>query len=519
MNKKILAALTAAAMAAASFGVMPVMAENEITVSVDGKQVEFDQAPIIDNDRTLVPMRKIFEALGATVDWNGETRTVTSVKGDTTISLTIDSADMYVGDKKVTLDVPAKIVNDRTLVPVRAISEAMSCKVDWDGEKRAVIITSAEEPAATPAARPDMDDNIHEGPKTGTGAAGEDQREVPKDNYGEAMQPKAGVNTYVPSLVVGEIDPATGEVSAAAEEKSTTNFVPVNGGKKYFAALYHPNAEQYSGICTKYAFFDKDKKYISGAEGDMSKLVSAPANAAFIRYTIELPIRSRNKLYVCFMETDKAPTTFEKSEVITKKAKTADFADKSIYLIGDTIANNNDAWLTYMDEDLNAKSFKIKAEDGLKYTGSTGVALGADSYQSGLAKDDFDVVIVAAGTYDWMQNVKMADFEKAVPNVISKLQSKYKNAKIYLMTIPTGKNAASFEGGIKNESGSTNADYSAAIKKAAEKAGVGVIDVASLWGTSDVEKYMRATTGDLFLFANEEGSRLMSDEIFKTLTK
>ena len=92
------------------------------------------------NDRTMGPLRAIFEALGATVDWEEATQTVTSTKGDLTIKLTIGSNKLYRGDEEVTLDVPAQVVNDRTLVPVRAISESFGCQVDWDEATQTVTI-------------------------------------------------------------------------------------------------------------------------------------------------------------------------------------------------------------------------------------------------------------------------------------------------------------------------------------------------------------------------------------------
>ena len=116
--------------------------EKDIKVKLDGNILSFDVPPQIINDRTMVPLRAIFEALGASVEWNQETKTVTSTKGDTTIKLTIDSNTMYVNDNAVTLDSPACVVNDRTLVPVRAISEAYKTKVDWNGDTRTVTISS-----------------------------------------------------------------------------------------------------------------------------------------------------------------------------------------------------------------------------------------------------------------------------------------------------------------------------------------------------------------------------------------
>lgn len=114
---------------------------NEITVELNGEKIHFaDQKPIIDNGRTLVPLRAIFEALGAEVDWDGNTQTVTASRGNIQISLQINSEEMKVNDDTRVLDVPAKLVNGRTMVPVRAISEAFGCNVGWDGATRTVSI-------------------------------------------------------------------------------------------------------------------------------------------------------------------------------------------------------------------------------------------------------------------------------------------------------------------------------------------------------------------------------------------
>lgn len=111
-----------------------------ITVQIDGNYVDFDQSPVIIDGRTLVPLRAIFEALGATVEWNGDTKTVTSKKGSTSISLSIDSNTMYKNGKAVTLDVPSQLINDSTLVPVRAIAEAFNCSVNWNNDTKTVTI-------------------------------------------------------------------------------------------------------------------------------------------------------------------------------------------------------------------------------------------------------------------------------------------------------------------------------------------------------------------------------------------
>ena len=106
----------------------------------NGTTYELDvPAQIVDN-RTLVPLRAIFEALGATVEWDEATRTVTSTKGGTTVKLTIGDNKIYVNGVTRELDVPAQIINSRTMVPTRAIAEAYGCAVEWDESARVVTV-------------------------------------------------------------------------------------------------------------------------------------------------------------------------------------------------------------------------------------------------------------------------------------------------------------------------------------------------------------------------------------------
>lgn len=116
--------------------------QDVITVNVNGNKLDFDVPPQIINDRTMVPLRKIFEALGAEVTWDDKTNTSTGKKGTTTVILTVDSTSATVNGELKTLDVPATLVDGRTLVPARFISESLGCQVDWDAESRTVVITS-----------------------------------------------------------------------------------------------------------------------------------------------------------------------------------------------------------------------------------------------------------------------------------------------------------------------------------------------------------------------------------------
>jgi len=118
--------------------------ENFITVTLNGRKVIFDQQPIIVNDRTLVPLRAIFEELGAIVNWDNDSQAVTAIKGDTTILMSIGKAEMYKNGELITLDVVPQLMGGRTLVPVRAVAEGFECDVEWKGETRTVDIRTVK---------------------------------------------------------------------------------------------------------------------------------------------------------------------------------------------------------------------------------------------------------------------------------------------------------------------------------------------------------------------------------------
>lgn len=133
---------------------MPVQAADNIVESpnvkiiIDGVIGDYTDTPLIVNDRTMLPLREVLVNLGVQNDdehiiWNGEERSVTVIKDDTTIKLTIDSNTAYVNDEQITLDVTPMIYanNNRTYIPARFISESLGKKVLWDGSTTAVLIT------------------------------------------------------------------------------------------------------------------------------------------------------------------------------------------------------------------------------------------------------------------------------------------------------------------------------------------------------------------------------------------
>ena len=95
----------------------------------------------LENDRTLVPMRIIFEALGAQVEWDGDTQTVTATKEGKAMRLQIDKNELYIGDEMIWLDAPPRLIEGRTLVPLRAVSECFGAAVEWDGGTQLITVT------------------------------------------------------------------------------------------------------------------------------------------------------------------------------------------------------------------------------------------------------------------------------------------------------------------------------------------------------------------------------------------
>ena len=110
--------------------------DNKVTTSA-----VIETAPYTVNDRTMVPLRAIFEALGAEVLWDDASKTVTAIKGDITIRMTIGAESFFRNDESVALDSPATIIDSRTLVPVRAIAESFGSTVGWIAESKTVTIT------------------------------------------------------------------------------------------------------------------------------------------------------------------------------------------------------------------------------------------------------------------------------------------------------------------------------------------------------------------------------------------
>lgn len=144
MLKKILTFSAVGALSALLLGGAVSAADTGISVYIDENELTFDTAPCLVNNRTMVPMRGIFEALGATVEWDEETRTVTSQKDDRTVILTVDDPHISVDGTVSDLDTAPTIRKNRTLVPIRAVAEAFGVSVDWLSDIKTVAIDSPD---------------------------------------------------------------------------------------------------------------------------------------------------------------------------------------------------------------------------------------------------------------------------------------------------------------------------------------------------------------------------------------
>jgi N-acetylmuramoyl-L-alanine amidase len=136
---------------------------SSVKILLDLEEIVSDVPPLIQNDRTLVPIRVVSENLGARVVWNPMERIVSIDKGDLSLSLKIDSSTIMKNGEAFQMDVAPTIYNDRTLVPLRFVSEYIGLKVAWDNGTRTVFLQSPPPP-------PPVEDPIVEEPSIPVGS-------------------------------------------------------------------------------------------------------------------------------------------------------------------------------------------------------------------------------------------------------------------------------------------------------------------------------------------------------------
>ena len=119
-----------------------VKTDDSIKVVVDGKESIFtDQAPIIKNDRTMIPLRGVLETMGIDIVWNAEEQSITAERGDSYALFKIGETTLKTAEGEINLDVAPEIINDRTMIPLRAVTESFGAEVTWDADTKTVTIT------------------------------------------------------------------------------------------------------------------------------------------------------------------------------------------------------------------------------------------------------------------------------------------------------------------------------------------------------------------------------------------
>jgi len=152
---RVLFAIVVMGVVTVSFG-FNASANANVRVLVEGQEIAFaDQGPVIVNGRTLVPLRDVFEAIGFTVTWERETQTALLNQGHVNVSIQIGapyfSVAVYNPDSLaghgviIPLEVPAQIIGDRTLLPLRAVLESVGYQLQWDDATRTVYVTERQD--------------------------------------------------------------------------------------------------------------------------------------------------------------------------------------------------------------------------------------------------------------------------------------------------------------------------------------------------------------------------------------
>lgn len=270
--KKIIASFAAASIMVSSICAFA----GDISVSLDGKEIQFDTYPEIVNDRTFVPIRAVAESFGAEVLWDEASKLITIRKGDVVNKLSIGNTTVYTNDVSSVIEAAPYIKDDRTMVPLRYIAEAFNMEVEWNGEERKISISSADNNTSPSEAlgssekidNSDIKLKYYPGfelvPDFGAYAGIEKEPQSTEEMYSYISVPEEKKKGYIElllSLGFVQVDEMLQEgIESYAYEKDNTDVVVMDFGNVYGVTLMEKR-EAYNGKIEYYSDYPSVPDY------------------------------------------------------------------------------------------------------------------------------------------------------------------------------------------------------------------------------------------------------------------
>lgn len=245
MKKKICSAVLVTALTVSGGLHTPsVSAATPIKITIDGVQLTTDQAPVMSANRTMVPLRGVFEALDAKVLWKQSTKTVTATKDGTTIVLPLGSRTATINGKSVVLDVPAKSIKGRTVVPLRFVSEALGEKVGWNSSTKTVSITTTSAKPTTPTTPTTPSTSISPVPYVNTKVVGQQGNGNDLEISFPASASTKGISQY--RILVVKANSNTFNINTA-QNVPAANYTAIPQGSSNYTITLMPQARDTDG--------------------------------------------------------------------------------------------------------------------------------------------------------------------------------------------------------------------------------------------------------------------------------
>lgn len=245
MKKKICSAVLVTALTVSGGLHTPsVSAATPIKITIDGVQLTTDQAPVMSANRTMVPLRGVFEALDAKVLWKQSTKTVTAMKDGTTIVLPLGSRTATINGKSITLDVPAKSIKGRTVVPLRFVSEALGEKVGWNSSTKTVSITTTNSKPTTPTTPTTPSTSISPVPYVNTKVVGQQGNGNDLEISFPASASTKGISQY--RILVVKANSNTFNINTA-QNVPAANYTAIPQGSSNYTITLMPQARDTDG--------------------------------------------------------------------------------------------------------------------------------------------------------------------------------------------------------------------------------------------------------------------------------